>query len=284
MDIILLLLITLAAQLVLLSGALPLRGQRYCAQLLQHARQQLPPEVQVPAAPPRFWLALHGLIWLAAGWLGWQLWQQTGVDAMTGVGAGTGLGAGAADQQPPALLTAPLRTALFGLLALQVLLLAGQRRWLMQLASSLTPGPSQRTASLVPRRLGLFVSPLRATLLALATVLPPLLALLLWQGGLWPKPLAVLWQLCLFTLLTDLLLAGLLCYSVWGPAPQHSDDNARQQLIARRVRRYSNAWLAFNALVCALMLQSLLGAQPALLYVVLSGSVQLLLLSGWRLR
>ncbi|GAA0556064.1 hypothetical protein GCM10009098_24900 [Rheinheimera aquimaris] len=157
---------------------------------------------------------------------------------------------------------------------LQVLLLLAQRQWL-QPAPIL---PTQRKASLQRRRVLDYVSPAVRVMSVSAVLVVPLLASALAFSGQWPMAMAKLWQLSAVGLLTNAILFFAVYFTVFRKRQNFNDVDNQTTLIQRKVSQYLRAILSFNMLLVLILLLGAFQTTPELLYILLSLSLQLMLL------
>tara|TARA_Y100001963_G_scaffold69178_1_gene96327 strand:+ start:2619 stop:3365 length:747 start_codon:yes stop_codon:yes gene_type:complete len=169
---------------------------------------------------------------------------------------------------------------LLGFTSLQVLLLLAQRQWL-QPAPIL---PTQRKASLQRRRVLDYVSLADRVMSISAVLVVPLLASALAFTGHWPMTIAKLWQLTTVGLLTNTALFFAVYFTVFRKRRNfHAPDN-QTLLTQRKVNQYLRAIIGFNMLLVLFLLLGAFQTKPELLYILLSLSLQLMLLkTGQRL-
>lgn len=164
---------------------------------------------------------------------------------------------------------------LMGFTSLQVLLLLLQRQWLQPPLLL----PPQRKASLQPRRVLDYVPPADRLITVSAVVVVPLLAGILVFSGNWALGAAKLWQLTTVGLLTNTLLFVAVYFTVFRKR-RHFADTADSPALQtqRKVKHYLRAIIGFNLLLVLFLLLGAFQTKPELLYILLSLSLQLMLL------
>ncbi|WP_290612824.1 hypothetical protein [Arsukibacterium sp. UBA3155] len=164
---------------------------------------------------------------------------------------------------------------LLGFTSLQVFLLLVQRQWLQPPPIV----PTQRKASLQPRRVLDYVQPADRVMAVCAVLTVPLLAAILVISGNWAPDMAKLWRLITVGLLTNTALCAAVYFTVFRKRRNFDDTPELQQLqTQRKVNHYLKAIIGFNLLLVLFLLLGAFQAKPELLYIVLSLSLQLMLL------
>jgi hypothetical protein len=164
---------------------------------------------------------------------------------------------------------------MMGFTSLQVLLLLVQRQWLQPPPIV----PTQRKASLQPRRVLDYVPPAVRVMSVCAVLIVPLLASILVFTGNWALDMAKLWQLITVGLLTNTLLFVAVYFTVFRKRRNFGDTADSQVLLTqRKVKHYLKAIIGFNLLLVLFLLFGAFQPKPELLYILLSLSIQLMLL------
>lgn len=163
---------------------------------------------------------------------------------------------------------------LMGFTSLQVLLLLVQRQWLQPPAIL----PTQRKASLQRRSVLDFITPADRAMAVTAVLIVPLLASILLLTANWPLATAKLWQLTAVGLLTDILLFVAVYFTVFRKRRHFNDPDSQALQTQRKVKHYLRAIIGFNSLLVLFLLMGAFQAKPELLYILLSLSLQLMLL------
>lgn len=158
--------------------------------------------------------------------------------------------------------------------SLQVLLLLVQRQWLQPPAIL----PTQRKASLQRRSVLDFITPADRVMAVTAVLIVPLLASTLLLTANWPLATTKLWQLTTVGLLTNISLMVAVYLTVFRKRQNFNDPDNHASLTQRKVKHYLRAIIGFNLLLVLFLLLGAFQTNPHLLYILLSLSLQLMLL------
>ena len=163
---------------------------------------------------------------------------------------------------------------LLGFTSLQVLFLLVQRQWL-QPAPII---PTLRKASLQRRSVLDYVPPADRLMSVSAVLIVPLLAYALAFTGHWALDTAKLWQLTAVGVLTNTVLFVAVYLTVFRKRRNFNDPDNEAALTQRKVHHYLKAIIGFNMLLVLFLLLGAFQTKPELLYILLSLSLQLMLL------
>jgi len=170
---------------------------------------------------------------------------------------------------------------LFGYSLLQVGVLFLQQRGLSRIQQQLQTIPAQRKASLSSRRLSQFLSPWQAIVMLISAIMVLVLAILMWQQGIWSQGWLSLWQLLAFCLIINCALLVAMFRAIYRKREDFSSTNpVRTESMQHQVNHYAIAIIVFNGVVILLMQFSMLQNKTAAIYVTVSFLLQAILLGS----
>lgn len=172
-------------------------------------------------------------------------------------------------------------STLFGYSLLQVGVLFLQQRRLSRIQQQLQTIPAQRKASLRSRRLSQFLSPWQAIVMLISVIMVLVLAILMWQQGIWSQGWLSLWQLLAFCLIINGALLVAMFRTIYRKREDFSSTNpVRTENMQHQVNHYAIAIIVFNSVVILLMQFSMLQNKTAAIYVTVSFLLQAILLGS----